>query len=458
MADGWASVLVMLRSFACATLFCAAACAVDVGGLPADGGVAECVSDRDCDDSIDCTEDRCAAGACAHTTEDSRCAGDEVCVAAAGCQPAGSCEPEECAEALRDPAACQVGGCAEGGTCVGESTCAEGESCCGDGTCRACDDGNPCTEDRCEGGECVHSPLSGTPCDDGEFCNGVDECDAGVCVHGGDPCEPPTICEGARCVGCVDQSDCPEPVRPPFGECEAVDVCALSGTQSRMVTTFACVDDECVGTTAPETQACARDTDGVACGLPSASGWTVCGGFDGTCGEMGTQSQTVLSRECAAGACAEVTRTNTRDCGRDTDGIMCGATETVVSDCEVPAGADPCVRAGQRTTTTTTYACADGGCVADVSIATETCMRDTEGRSCDPSNACGGECVDGACDTDANDGDGCDDGLSCTTGDTCRSGVCRGDDDCSLLAGHCGWCAGRCDCADDGSGGACMCM
>ena len=51
-----------------------------------------------------------------------------------------------------------------------------------------CDDGNPCTEDLCDGG-CVNTPVDGLACDDGDAGTVNDVCKAGVCV--GDPaCDP----------------------------------------------------------------------------------------------------------------------------------------------------------------------------------------------------------------------------------------------------------------------------
>jgi hypothetical protein len=47
----------------------------------------------------------------------------------------------------------------------------------------SCDDTNPCTVDSvgADGG-CINTPLTGTPCDDGDACNGTaDVCSAGVC-------------------------------------------------------------------------------------------------------------------------------------------------------------------------------------------------------------------------------------------------------------------------------------
>ncbi len=56
------------------------------------------------------------------------------------------------------------------------------------GDCAAgapCDDGNPCTDDRCELGiGCVNSPNS-APCDDGLACSRPDSCSGSVCLAGG---------------------------------------------------------------------------------------------------------------------------------------------------------------------------------------------------------------------------------------------------------------------------------
>lgn len=55
---------------------------------------------------------------------------------------------------------------------------------CPQGTDAACNDGNPCTTDRCAGGGCVFSPaLPGTSCDtDADVCNGVGTCQGTVCT------------------------------------------------------------------------------------------------------------------------------------------------------------------------------------------------------------------------------------------------------------------------------------
>jgi subtilisin family serine protease len=61
-----------------------------------------------------------------------------------------------------------------------------------------CEDGDACTIDRCQGGRCA-----GTPCDDGNPCNGVETCapDGSGCLAGipapdGTPCPDATVCNG----------------------------------------------------------------------------------------------------------------------------------------------------------------------------------------------------------------------------------------------------------------------
>ncbi|GMV40124.1 MAG: hypothetical protein AMXMBFR64_18400 [Myxococcales bacterium] len=61
----------------------------------------------------------------------------------------------------------------------------------------ACDDGDPCTADACEGEQCTHSAVM---CDDGNPCNGVETCAPGVgCSPGAPPCTNQQSCAGGVC-------------------------------------------------------------------------------------------------------------------------------------------------------------------------------------------------------------------------------------------------------------------
>ena len=64
-----------------------------------------------------------------------------------------------------------------------------------------CDDGNPCTKDKCHQGTCESRPHgNGDACDDGNACTGADQCGEGVCagtnVPDGTACDDLETCSG----------------------------------------------------------------------------------------------------------------------------------------------------------------------------------------------------------------------------------------------------------------------
>lgn len=149
--------------------------------------------------------------------------GDGLVVGAEGCDDGNLANDDGCSSA------CTV---EEGWTCAGEpSACSpvcgdglvRGTEACDDGTANgtpqscctagcapqpegtACDDGNLCTDDVCDGAaQCVSTPRS---CDDGNVCTD-DSCDPATgCVHvpntapcdDGDECTAPDVCAGGVC-------------------------------------------------------------------------------------------------------------------------------------------------------------------------------------------------------------------------------------------------------------------
>ena len=64
-----------------------------------------------------------------------------------------------------------------------------------------CDDGNPCTDDLCEGGQCVYVNNT-SACEDGVVCTKGDQCAEGVCVPGPNPagCLQNGCADGLVCV------------------------------------------------------------------------------------------------------------------------------------------------------------------------------------------------------------------------------------------------------------------
>jgi cysteine-rich repeat protein len=88
------------------------------------------------------------------------------------------------------------------------------------------DDGNQCTDDRCNGaGACLH-PNNTASCDDHLFCNGTDTCSGGSCIHSGDPCVGGGVCNNI----CNEAADnCVAPAGTPCpsdGNVCTQDVCA----------------------------------------------------------------------------------------------------------------------------------------------------------------------------------------------------------------------------------------
>ena len=97
--------------------------------------------------------------------------------------------------------------CNNGNACDGVETCAAGV--CQPGTPLTCDDGNPCSTDGCSpSGGCIHGAILGctrcttaAQCDDGNACT-IDTCGGGSCQHSAAPngtaCGDGNFCNGAE--------------------------------------------------------------------------------------------------------------------------------------------------------------------------------------------------------------------------------------------------------------------
>jgi hypothetical protein len=179
-----------------------------------------------CDDGLACTIDRCVAGACTNVPDDSACtemAGGR-CDPVAGCQY-GACSPATCVGSACESAACT------GGVCVRTSLCGGTDLCCG-GACvpAGCEDGNPCTDDRCDGTGCVHENNT-AGCDDGNACTHGDSCRGGACegdriaCDDENPCTDDSCDDGSGChfvpnsEPCTDGDFCTEGDQCQDGEC-----------------------------------------------------------------------------------------------------------------------------------------------------------------------------------------------------------------------------------------------
>ncbi|PIE66086.1 MAG: hypothetical protein CSA24_00970, partial [Deltaproteobacteria bacterium] len=162
------------------------------------------------------------------------CTDDSACV---GLVDVGACQVAVC----RDNGACGVAPQANGTACEDDDPCTlVGQ--CSAGVCVGagevdCDDGNPCTDDRCEAGVgCVTTFHSGG-CDDGSACTSGDTCFQGKCVGQLVSCDDGNPCTDDRCdeaLGCVSVNN--------DNPCLDGDACTTNDH---------CEDGVCVGTTIP---------------------------------------------------------------------------------------------------------------------------------------------------------------------------------------------------------------
>jgi hypothetical protein len=176
-----------------------------------------------CDEDSDCLSNHCDllsaiccnAGSCCQDDEDCNgfiCDTDYNCI--------GDCSPF----AIEDDALCAAGYHCDGSACLpdiinGGSGCDEDSDCESDhctpstGVCctdapgdccnspAQCEDGNDCTTNYCSGTfHCNFVPKADNePCSNGDFCDGMERCQSGICTDGPDPCSGSTFCLDVTC-------------------------------------------------------------------------------------------------------------------------------------------------------------------------------------------------------------------------------------------------------------------
>lgn len=232
------------------------------------------------DDGNACTDDRCdGLGACAHPPNGAPC-DDGVF-----CNGADACAGGSCSVHAGDP-------CAAGGEC--NRTCDENAASCAAPAGAACaDDGNPCTDDRCDGsGACAH-PANDAPCDDGLFCNGADTCSGGACsLHAGDPCaagpecnrtcdEAAGHCAAPAGTGCSsDGNHCTTDACDGAGQCGHVDNTLPCDDGDACTVGDACAAGTCVSGPSPPCGRCAVCDPALGCAVRPRTGCKTTGSGD----------------------------------------------------------------------------------------------------------------------------------------------------------------------------------
>ncbi len=222
-----------------------------------------------------------------------------------------------------------------------------------------CDDGKPCTQDKCTvNGDCIHPQVNGLPCDDSLVCTQTDKCLGGKCV-------------GGEQLDCDDKNPC------TADGCDPISGCVHKSSSGEF-----CDDD---GNT------CTQDVckDGKCTHIPIPSGEP--------CGDDGNPCTSDL---CTNGTCIHPSA----------DGSPC-------ADDGNPCTNDVCLTSQCLHKNATGPQCSDDGnpCTNDVCQAGQ-CVHKPHTGKCDDGNPCtkNDKCLAGSCKPGLVDI--CDDGNPCTKG------------------------------------------
>ena len=362
----FASILV-----SCAAVATGTACS---DGSPL-GRVTECKFAGDCTDPAPCEKQEgaeCLDGDCVYP----------------GKAEGSLCGPgESCVEQVCMSSECVVRVIADGADCQREDPCVAAAAC-SDGVCTAvrtldCNDDNPCTDDSCGVGACVHTDNTAL-CDDGDPCSVLSECQEGTCIATAFfDCDDDNACTADSCNDGHCRHD------DITGDCDDGDLCTTASE---------CIHGEC---TAIAEILCDDD-----------NGCTTDSCINGDCffvdnsdlcndGDNCTPSSACFEGECVA--TSEFTCDDENPCTDD----MCNSEST------------GCVFTAHN------RSCDDGNLCSTASVCSAGNCEATAWLNCDDDNGCTDDaCVDGVCDNVDND-DLCDDGDACSLSSRCSEGGCR---------------------------------
>ena len=390
-----------------------------------------------CDDGNPCTVDLCATqtGACATLLDnDGKCSDGDPCTTGDGCVD-GKCVAK--ALACQDGNDCTIdacdgqGGCKHvlvpGKDCDDGDPCSHTDRCDGGGACagkaHTCDDGNECTVEVCAKGACVITPETGKPCNDGDACTHGDHCDLqGSCA--------------ASPVDCDDGNPCTAIVGP----CQAKSGCAIAVNDGKSCNDgdLCTIADKCAGAACQGIKLPCDDNNG--CTVDTCAPGTGCINSQNSCAD----GNDCTFDKCdppppmgSGGGCLNPIVNGFQPCddgSKCTVGGVCNgaACESKLVPCD---DANPC----------TEDACDEGaGCVHLASPATTTCSDGkactvglcdgagkcaTEAKVCQDDNPCtqdGCHPAKGCVFVALKEGAACDDGCACTQGEQCQGGFCSG--------------------------------
>jgi len=221
----------------------------------------------DCDDANACTTDSCLGElGCVHESGDHLCDDENPCTD-------DSCDEDEGCQFVPSDA----NSCDDGDLCNGAENCEQGQ--CLPGSPLDCDDANLCTDDFCHPVTgCDNAPDDTNTCDDGSVCTGIETCLAGECLV-----EFPLDCD--------DGKECTSDSCDPKGGCVNQAVADTTPCDQEARPLAQCLAGECV---------CEADCDDSPC---QADG---CGGFcEGECQPILDDGLliTEIMTSCGMGSC-----------------------------------------------------------------------------------------------------------------------------------------------------------
>ncbi len=281
-----------------------------------------------------------------------------------------------------------------------------------------CDDGNPCTDDKCDGKDgCKQTNATGDCDADDSVCTVGDTCKDGKCAPG-DPkdCDDKNPCTGDTCdpkKGCVHAPLSNQPCNADDNECTQSDTCNNGQCESGKLKSCDSGDVCVTGKCSLLTGKC-KYTPQV--GIPCNDG-----------------NPCTTGEKCQSESCTG-TATSCDD-GKPCTTDSCDATK---GGCQHTNNTDVCDDGNKCTEKD---GCKDGGCVGlpvNVTVTCEDnnpCTKD----SCNPSKGCVHAPLSSVT---------CDDGNKCTNNDICDAGTCKpGSNVCDCKADK--------DCAGQEDGNLC---
>ena len=410
------------------------------------------------DDGKPCTDDLCKLGNCVHPLRQGRCLVDGICANdgerafAVGCEQCDATKPDQWQLAAS-------GGCIDDDPCTGDEVCNSSGACVGQPI--LCDDGNPCTDDSCDGAlGCVQLPNTAT-CTDDDPCTSGDGCVGGTCAH-------------TSALECDDQNPCTLDTCNSALGCSSIPTEGTCLADADPCTDDVCIAGKCVGV--PSVTVCQIGSICVPGGVTSdanpclicapnvdATTWTVLDGVGCDDGNACTTLDTCKNGGCfgALVECNDGSGCTYDSCdpfagcvyapitGACDDGSACTTNDTCVqgqckgtivgpADCldGNPCTTDWCDDVAGCTHAPNSGPCDDNDpCTKNDFCNTAACLPGyivcpCEFHSdCDDSNSCTLDvCVigDGCSNTAIGGGKACDDSDPCTGNDTCNGAICSG--------------------------------